>query len=70
MLIFKRTIVLTQHVVSSLSLGDCSVHRLRESSRNLCTEQSPEERVDTTCCVNTIVLLKMSIIGLESCRGM
>jgi len=32
-------IVLVQHLVSSLSLGDCSVHRLRESSRNLCTEQ-------------------------------
>ena len=27
---FRRTIVLVQHVVSSLSLGDCSVHRLRE----------------------------------------
>jgi len=30
MLIFRRTIVLTQHLVSLLSLGDCSVHRLRE----------------------------------------
>jgi len=38
-LIFRRTIVLVQHPVSSLSLGDCSVHRLREVSRNLCTEQ-------------------------------
>ena len=50
-------IVLTQHLVSSLSLGDCSVHRLREestSSRNLCTEQSPKESDDTRCCVNTI----------------
>ena len=28
-LIFRRTIVLTQHLVSSLSLGDCSVHRLQ-----------------------------------------
>jgi len=27
-LIFRRTIVLVQHLVSSLSLGDCSVHRL------------------------------------------
>ena len=38
-LIFRRGIVLVQHVVSSLSLGDCSVHRLWEDSCNLCTEQ-------------------------------
>jgi len=31
-LIFRRTIALVQHLVSSLSLGDCSVHRLREDS--------------------------------------
>ena len=36
-------IVLVQHLVSSLSLGDCSAHRLLESSRNVCTEQSPKE---------------------------
>ena len=47
-------IVLTQHLVSSLYLGDCSVHRLREDSHNLCTEQSPIESDDTRCCVNTI----------------
>ena len=34
-LIFRRTIVLVQHLVSSLSLGDCSVHRLREDG--VCT---------------------------------
>ena len=45
-----------QHLVSSLSLGDCSVDRLREDCRNLCTEQSPKERDDTRCCTNTIVL--------------
>jgi len=27
-LILRTTIVLTQHLVSSLCLGDCSVHRL------------------------------------------
>ena len=32
MVIFRRTIVLVQHLVSSLSLGDCSVHRLGEVS--------------------------------------
>jgi len=41
MLIFRRTVVLVQHLVSSLSLGDCSAHRLREGcSRNLCAERS------------------------------
>jgi len=34
---FRGTILLVQYMVSSLSLGDCSVHRLREEfSRNLC----------------------------------
>jgi hypothetical protein len=51
-------------------LGDCSVHRLLESSRNMCTEQSPKESDDTRCCVNTIVLLKMNTVVLETCRGM
>ena len=60
--------VLVQHLESSLPLGDCSVHRLREASRNLCTEQSPKESDsrnvcteqlpkesdDTRCCTNTI----------------
>ena len=68
-LIFWRTVVLTQHLASSLSLGDCSVHRLREDCV-LCTEQSPKESDDTRCCVNTTVLLKTSTIVLETCRGM
>ena len=66
-LIFRRTIVLVQHLVS---LGDCSVHRLREDSSNLCTEQSPKDSDDIRCCANTIVLLKMSTTVLETCRGM
>jgi hypothetical protein len=85
--------VLTQHLVSPLSLGDFSVHILRESSHNvcteqlqessrqlcteqlqessrqLCTEQSPKENDDSRCCTNTIVLLMMSKIVLETCRG-
>jgi len=69
MLIFRGTIVLVQHLVSSLSLGDCSVRRLREDCRNLCTEQSPKDSDDTRHCTNTIVLLKMIIIVLETCRG-
>ena len=47
MFIFRRTIVLVQHLVSSLSLGDCSIHRLREeSARNLRTERSPKDSDD------------------------
>jgi len=34
--------------------------------RNLCTEQSPKDSDNTRCCTNTIVLLKMSIIMLET----
>jgi len=30
-LIFRKTIVLVQHLLSSLSLGDCSVHRLERT---------------------------------------
>jgi len=58
MLIFRRTNCthIVQHLASSLSLGDCSVHRLREDSLNLCTEQSPKESDDTRCCTKTICL--------------
>ena len=66
MLIFRGTTALVQHLVSSLFLGDCSDHRLRQSSRNLCTEQSPKESDDTSCCSNTIVPLKMNIIVEEN----
>jgi len=63
--------VFVQHLISSLSLDDCSVHRLREDeSGNLCTEQSPKESDDARCCANETVLLKMRIIVLETCRGM
>jgi len=34
------------------------------------TGHSPKDSDDTRCCVNTIVLLKMSTIVLETCRGM
>ena len=69
LLILRRTVVLTQHLVSSLSLGDRSVHRLREDSRNLCTEQSPKDNDDNRWCTNTIVVPKMSTVVLETCRG-
>jgi len=53
MLIFRRTNCIST-ASGIVTLGDCSVHRLRESSRNLCTEQSLKESDDTRCCVNTI----------------
>jgi len=49
MLISKRTIVLVQHLVSSLSLGDCSVHRLREDSVTVSTVSGINETVTATC---------------------
>ena len=42
----------------------------KESSRNLCTEESPNDSDGTRCCVNTNVLLKMNTIVLETCTGM
>jgi len=54
MLIIRRTVVLVQHLAPSLCLGDRSVHRLRNSSRSLFTEWSPEESDGTGCCTNKI----------------
>jgi len=48
---------------------DNCISTAEQSSRNLWSEQSPKESDDTRCCVNTIVPLKMSIIVLETCRG-
>jgi len=48
-------IVLIQHLVSSLSVSDHSVHRLRKNwlfFLNLCTERSLTESDDTKCCIN------------------
>ena len=51
-------IVLSQHLVSSLSVNGCTVHRLRadsaESALNRCTVQPFKESDDTRCCVNII----------------
>ena len=49
-----RQIVLVQHLVPSLCLDDSSVHRLREPSRNLCTERLPKESDDIRYCINII----------------
>jgi len=45
-----------QHLVSSLSVGDCLVHRLRKKEffLNRCTGQSPTESDDIRCCIDII----------------
>ena len=73
MLMFRRTIVLTQHLLSSLSLGDCSVYRIREDESPLvsCILNSHLRRLTIPDAVLIqFDLLKMSIIVLETCRGM
>jgi len=47
-------IVYMQPLVSSLSAGDCLVHRLRKNFLNRCTGQSPAESDDTRGCIYTI----------------
>jgi len=57
--------VLLQHLVSSLSLGDCSVRRLT------CVLNSHLKRVTIPDAVLIqFGLLRMSIIVLETCRRM
>jgi hypothetical protein len=47
----RRNYIYMQPLVSSLSAGDCLVHRLRKNSfeffPNRCTRQSPAQRDDT-----------------------
>ena len=49
-----------QHLISSLSVGDCPVHRLRKNSSfssfflNRCTGHSPTDSDDIRCCIETI----------------
>jgi len=56
-----------QHVVSSLSVVDCSVRRLREDSRVLNSHLKTVTVPDAA--LIQFVLLKMSIMVLETCRG-
>jgi hypothetical protein len=48
-------IVSMQHLILSLSVGDCLVHRLRKNLffLNRRTGQSPTESDDIRCCINT-----------------
>jgi len=47
-------IVPMQPLVSSLSVSDCPVHRLRKFFLNRCTGQSPTESDDIRGCIDTI----------------
>jgi len=50
-------IVLIQHLVSSLSVSDRPVHRLRKNCKfflNLCTWELLTDSDNTRCCINTI----------------
>jgi len=50
-------IVLIQYLVSSISVSDRPVHRLRKNCKfflNLCTGGSLTETDNTKCCINTI----------------
>jgi len=67
-------IVYMQPLVSSLSAGDCLVHRLRKNwlRKNRCTRQSSAESEDTRGCIYIncdVDLLRMSRVVLETCRG-
>jgi len=44
-------IVYMQPLVSSLSAGDCLMHRLRKNFLNRCTRQLPAESDDTRGCI-------------------
>ena len=62
-------IVLVQPLLSSLSLGDCSEHRLRKDLT--CVLKSHLKRVTTPdAVIIKFDLLRMSVIVLETCRGM
>ena len=69
-ILYFHTFITFLYMFRALLCSSSGGHRLREDSRNLCTERSPKQSDDTRCCVNTIVLLKMSTIVLETCRGM
>ena len=62
-------IVLHSLLVSSHSVGGRPVHRLRESSLNLCTGRPPTGCDDTRCCIIKFWLPDDEHIVLETCTG-
>jgi len=50
-------------------IGGRPMHRLRESSLNLCTGQPTTECDDTRCCIIQFLPADDKHIVLETCRG-
>jgi len=66
-------ILLSQHLVSSLSVNGCTVRRMREDCSLLSTGMlySRLQRVTIPdAVIIQFFLLKMSIVMLETCRGL
>ena len=62
-------IVLVQHLVSSLSLGDCSVHSLRKDLIRLLNSHLKRVTIPDAVLIQ-FDLLRMSTIVFETCRRM
>jgi len=60
--------VLVQHLVSSLSLGDCSIHRLRKDLACVLNSHLKRVTIPDTVLIQ-FDLQRMNIIVLETCRG-
>jgi len=76
-IIWLRGIAVNMCTLYTIGVGDTRdlvinffANLMHKFSCNLYTKWSPKEGDDTRCCTNTIVLLKMSIIVVETCRGM
>ena len=69
MFIIRRSNRVTQHMVSSHSVGGRPVPRLREDSTELRNGRPPTECDDTRCCVTQFDLLMMSTTVLKTCTG-
>ena len=65
----RRNCIYMQPLVSSLSAGDCPVHRVRKFFLNRCTGQSPARYHRLHIYSYDVDLLKMSRVMLETCRG-
>jgi hypothetical protein len=66
-------IAFTQHLVSSLSVNGCTVHRLRADCRAVCSHPAycTVQRVTIPdAVIIQFVLLKMGILMLETYRGL
>jgi hypothetical protein len=68
-LIFRRTTVYLQYLVSSHSVCSAPIKSELQSALDRCTVWQHTEWDDTRYCKYTVVLLKMSTAMLETCWG-